>query len=269
MPVTGLTITYEELRQQAATLAFGTDLVDGDPLSGLEERKLERWILGGLRRFYYPPGGANGVYRWRFLESEFTFVTDVNTMDYPQPPTFGGTKGDLVHIPSDNVRLSVRKVTPDKILEMRQLNISLTNYPFMYAERARHTGGTSALTWEIMVWPPPSGVYTFKGVQIINPLAPGPGQEYPYGGPEHAQTIIAAVLAEVELKGDGTPGPYATDFLQLLETSKSMDMQMHAPETLGINTDPSTTASSSSIMRDGLHYENFNDVTVGGVRYSG
>src|ERR1051326_8797451 len=102
-----------------ATELFGIDLEDGLKVSELERRKMERWIKNGLRRFYYPPQPQGGYYNWRFLQAVFTFEVDPNTVDYRMPATFGGLIGDLVHIPGDNVRLSVIKVTPGKILEMR------------------------------------------------------------------------------------------------------------------------------------------------------
>lgn len=266
MPDTGFMLTIDELRQQMAVQLYGTD--DYLKVSQLEQDNLKRWMKNGLRRFYYPMQGGQ-VYDWSFLKAEFTLKVDVNCSDYVMPPTFGGVIGDLVHVPGDNVRLNVVKVTPDRILELRQFNLTVTNYPFYYAERSIPRGGVRAQTWEIMVWPSPSGSYTFKGTQRINPLAVNDSHPYLYGGPEHAQTIIEACLAQAEIQMDGAPGVHAQEFVNCLQSSMAMDQSMHVPESLGYNGDGSLAGTQSAIMRDGMHFENFNDVTVGGVRYSG
>jgi hypothetical protein len=270
VPATGLTLTRDELRAQMATEIFGIDFDDGQKITPLESRKLDRWLINGLRRFYYPDPDARGiVHQWRFLKTEFTFHVDVNTIDYLQPATFGGLIGDLVHVPTDNVRLSVVKVTPDRILHMRQQNLTLTNYPFFYAERSVLSGGISPTAWEIMVWPAPSGSYTFKGTQHINPLAPNAEQPWLYGGPEHSQTILAACLAEAESKGDGVVGIREQEFQTRLAASIGADDGMHQADNLGMNLDSSVLGGSSAITRGGRYFENFDPVTYGGSVYDG
>jgi hypothetical protein len=268
MPATtGFILNRDELRQQIAVAAYGTDDLSGDsPLSQFEIRNVDRMMRNGLRKFYYP-GGADG-FDWSFLEAEFTLVVDPSTVDYTQPATFGGLKGGLVHIPNDNVRLTVQKTTVRDILERRQFNLTTTNYTMYYAERPVHRGGISPTTWQLMTWPTPNGKYTYKGIQRINPIVPTAVAPFLYGGPEHSQTILEACLSEVELFLDGTQSVHTAAFQERLAAAMSADTTMHAGDSLGLNVDPDTR-HNSAIMRDGRYFENFDDVTVGGTRYSG
>lgn len=263
MPEIGLTLTLPELQAQVCWFLFGTD--DQARVSPIERNMLGRCIFNGLRRFYYPAQvQADLNHDWSFLQSEFTLITEVGTQDYLQPFDFGGVVGPLHHIPTDQIRVPVTKTTVEKILRMREFNVSVSLWPMWFAERAVHSGGRQSTRYQILVWPSPSAVFTFKGTQRILPLAPNATQEFLYGGPEHSQTIIEACLAQAELMLENQPGAHTAEFLNCLKTSIVLDGQMHAPEFLGYNGDGGS--DGTALMRDGRHFENFSPVTVSGSR---
>lgn len=261
MPETGLTLTYPELQAQVAYYLFGVD--DPKLISKLEQRVLTRVIANGLRRFYYPAQADPELHHdWTFLYTQIQFKVEVGTQDYIMPFDFGGMVGPLHHEPTDNIRVSVIKTSAQRILMFRQMNISLSLWPMYYAERPVATGGRTSTRWQIMLWPSPSATYTFEGTQRLLPLAAGGSQPYLYGGPEHSQTIIEACLAQAELQLENKPGAHAAEFLSCLRSSIVMDQTAHAPETLGYN--GASQGVNPALMRDGLHFENFTNVTVNG-----
>lgn len=263
MPELDLTLTYDELLSQVCFFLHGID--DPKKITTWEQRQLARCVKNGLRRFYYPVQVEQGItWDWSFLKAPFTFVTEVGTQDYVQPYNFGGVVGPLHHVPTDNIRVPIVKTTVDKILSYRELNISLSLWPMHYAELSAHQGGLKSQRWTLMVWPVPSAVYTFKGVQRILPLAPDGEQIYLYGGPEHSQTIIEACLAAAELQQEAGPGPHAAEFANCLRSSIALDATMHAPEFIGYNGD-SRHGGPNPLMRDERHFENFSPVTSNNV----
>lgn len=265
---TALTLTYDELQKQVSDYAYGTRNLRRINADDLE--RLESVCFNGLRRFYYPQQlNINISHDWSFLVSNFDFYTETSVPDYVMPFNFGGAIGPLHHDPADNVRTSITKVTPNKITWQRQSNITIVNWPTMYAESSVSSGGRQSQRWQLMLWPTPAAVYHFHGRMRIQPLAPNGNQIYLYGGPEHSQTIIEACLAEAELKIDGQPGAHAAAFQQCMLTSVTLDSSMHSAELVGYNGDGDGRWDQSLMRPDGRGFENFGSVTVGGQVYSG
>lgn len=265
MPETALQLTYDELQKQVAYFLHGTRRLAAINADELEN--LQAVINNGLRRFYYPAQVDPALaYDWSFLISDFDFYTEVGTQDYVMPFSFGGAYGPLHHDPDDEIKVSIHKVTPNKILYQRQMNVTVTNWPTLYAERAVMQGGTNGQRWKIMLWPSPSAVFHLHGTMRVHPLGPNGTQEYLYGGAEHSQTILESCLAQAELQIDGQPGAHANEFKQCLATSIVLDSQMHAPEKLGYN--GNNSGAQGALMRpDGQFFESFGTVTMGGVNY--
>lgn len=263
MPETGLTLTFDELQKQVADFMIGTRVLRR--INPEETERLNAVIFNGLRKFYYPAMlSVELAHDWSFLLSSFEFKTQANVSDYTMPFDFGGTVGQLHHEPADNIRTSITKVTPNRIIQQRQANVTIVNWPTMYAETAAHTGGRSSTRWQMMLWPTPAGEYNLKGRMRILPLAPNGAQIYLYGGPEHSQTIIEACLAEAEMKVDGQTGPHAMAFKECLLTSIYLDASMHGPELIGYNGNGDYRRDSSLYRPDGRGFENFTAVSCSG-----
>ncbi|MHB1950118.1 MAG: hypothetical protein ACYCQK_01435 [Acidiferrobacteraceae bacterium] len=268
MPETALQLTYEELQKQVAYFLFGTRRLRA--INADDAENLQAVVNNGLRRFYYPAQvDPTLAHDWSFLVGDFTFITEVGTQDYLMPFNFGGAIGPLHHDPGDNIKVSVVKVTPNKLLWQRQLNVTITNWPTMYAERPVPQGGATAQRWKIMLWPSPSAVYTLHGSMRVLPLGPNGAQEYLYGGPEHSQTILESCLAQAELQLDGAPGAHAAAFRNCLLTSIILDQQMHAPEVLGYNANDNFNNGGAILRPDGQFFENFSQVTYNNSAYTG
>lgn len=267
MPETGLTLDFEELQKQTAFYLTGTRRIQRLGEDDLEN--VNAVVKNGLRRFYYPMQVDPSLHHdWSFLRSELTFKTEVGTDDYLMPYNFGGAEGPLYHDPSDGIKISIAKTTPDRVLYHRQLDTTVTNWPIMYAERPSQNGGRSGIRWQVMLWPSPSAEYLLRGVQRIHPLAPNGNQIYLYGGPEHSQTIIEACLAAAELQLEGQPGTHFLEFKNCLMTSIVMDQTLHQAETYGYNGN-GTNLNSSLLRPDGRGFENFNSATYNNVAYTG
>lgn len=264
MPETGLTLTFDELQKQVADFMNGTRILKR--INPDETERLNAVIFNGLRRFYYPAMlSVDMAHDWSFLTTNFDLFTQPGVSDYTMPFDFGGAIGPLHHDPADNIRTSVTKVAPNKILWQRQANVTIVNWPTMYAETPIHTGGRSSTRWTVMFWPTPAAQYHFHGRMRIQPLAPNGTQMYLYGGPEHSQTILEACLAEAEMKIDGQPGPHANAFKECLLTSIMLDASMHGAELIGYNGDGDERRDSSLFRPDGRGFENFTPISMSGT----
>lgn len=234
MPESTLAVDFAEIKAQVTYLAHGTR--DTSSLTSEEQANIDSIIRNGLRKFYYPQiVNAQYNHDWSFLKPVFTLVTVSGKSDYTQEGDFGGLAGDLQFSPDDNQGGPILKVPENTILEMRSWSTDTSGAPSHYAERPVRSGGLESQRWQIMLWPEPDGEYELKGRFRVSPNALTATQKYPYGGVEHAQTILEACLAEAEIQIDRQPGPHSTAFLTALAASIAYDQRGHSPDYLGYN----------------------------------
>jgi hypothetical protein len=171
--------------------------------------------------------------------------------NYDMPDDFGGLNGPMV-VESDNYKPNITMVGEGQIRTLRQqapyaVNSGSTTTPFYVAIRPKeHTVTTTGQRFEILFYPLPNDAYTFSYVKRILPeMLIDTSLEYPYGGAEHAETILTACLsvAEEQENGNQLGGNKVYDkkklFQERLAASIQLDKLKNNVDYFGYNGDNS------------------------------
>lgn len=156
---------------------------------------------------------------------------------YDLPADFGGLQGAITYRPGDSPWWQELVQRAD--VQIRSYNSFLmptAAAPRYYAIRPKsYTGGTTTgQRWEILFDTWPDAVYTIQYRYRVEPNATTPANQYPYGGPYHAETLLAAVrLAIAEVLGTEDIAVRKQAFDELLVASMQLDQQEMVPDQLG------------------------------------
>jgi len=165
--------------------------------------------------------------------------------DYTLPDDFGRLIAPLTYVEKENAWYSVEIVGEGRIRELRQRDYIGTNgsKPQVAAIRTKNAGIETGTRREIMFWPAVSGAYVLKMQYRVRPQDNLDGTDIPYGGTDHAETILYSCLAEAERRLDEAQGVYYQRFIESLASSIDLDSRMSGPHTLGYNSDRSDVGS--------------------------
>jgi hypothetical protein len=185
--------------------------------------------------------------------------------DYGLTADVSGIDGDLT-FNSSQIGWSNVPVTSEWIIRsLRQRGVA-SGHPKFAALRPRATDGLDRQRFDVMIWPETDGVYElmYRYPAIPNKLSEE--APYPYGGPIHAETIMASCMAVVEYRKTGQYGPAWDRFMTMLKASIAIDATTLDQELFGYNAD----AASGVYPRDRRGWESRHcdgNVTVMGVQY--
>jgi hypothetical protein len=166
--------------------------------------------------------------------------------NYTLPDDFGRLIAPLTYVEKENAWYSVGIVGEGRIRELRQRDYIGTNgsKPQVAAIRTKNSGIESGTRKEIMFWPAVSGAYVLKMQYRQRPQDDLGDSDIPYGGTDHAETILYSCLAEAERRLDETSGVYYQRFIESLASSIDLDSRMSGAQTLGYNSDRSDVGSA-------------------------
>ncbi len=222
----------------------------------------------GLRKFYAPMVLPNekASWDWSFLCPVGRIVTSnvVHTCDLPDG--FISLMGPLVFAPDSGIIYPAIQVVGEHQIRMQYQRTSASGRPTMGAIRPKPPQAGFATAYEIALWPQPDDDYEITFRYQVNPEAMPNDACLPYGGQQHAQTIIEACLAAAEELTGTVNGPHAVKFLECLVASVSNDRKL-APETLGYNRDNSDRPSHFGEPFSSWHDCDANLVTYNGNLY--
>lgn len=139
-------------------------------------------------------------HNWSFMQKIFELRTVVGQYSYEMPDDFGswigepttGRKGNKIAIAREN--------------HIRQLTQSVPSQgdPKYCATRKKSIGGSSKPVTEIIFYPNPNVEQTIKIEYKALPVALGEQSQYPPGGTEHAETVLACCFYVcAQRKGEG------------------------------------------------------------------
>lgn len=152
------------------------------------------------------------------------------------PDDFGGLLSPLVYQPGQaQYGRPLVQMDADGILAKRQYSDVLAP-PSIFALRPKTFTAATGQRYELMFWPVPDAAYILTYRYRVRPNALG-SSEYPYGGVEHSETVLASCLSKAEERRLDSPGPLHAKFLEHLAASISFDREVGAPRTLGIDRD--------------------------------
>lgn len=251
MPESSLNIAFIELQGEVGYyLGYGRGADNGDSAWDSEQSKqITSSLKGGMRRFYYP--GWTWSFRKPFANltlsegnSEVELPDDYNGLCAPVSIVFtGGTQNPTLLVYAPSQIHAGRNRAPDQ-----------TGMPqFVAVEAIKGTDVSRSNRMKLVVWPTADQDYTLQIQYAIHPNYLTGSQPYAYGGPAHAQTLLAACRADAEVNIDKIKdGPLMADFEKLLAISREIDCDNEA-HTLGVLQDPSDSRNRSSRYRGDLN----------------
>jgi len=204
-----------------------------------EEVKLA--LETGLRKFYAPQvlPGEKYSHEWSFLRPTASLFSNSNTYIYDLPPGFVSIDGPLTLAPAAGYMYPPIEVVGEHQIRVRLQASEAAGRPRLAAVRLKPIDPAGGTHWEILLWPPPDNTYQLTYRYNVNPAMIPDEANLPYGGQQHAQTIIEACLAAAEEQGETIEGAHGQLFVQALIASVSLDRRTGSPEKLGYNRDAS------------------------------
>lgn len=262
--------TQVTLKDLTATAASGTTHV----LEFITEANLIDVALiveRGLRQFYFvgPRSELNGApYEWRFLKPTMDFKIISGDRDILLPDDFGGIDGPVEFSTGDSAWGSVQVVDPTEIDSMRGLSTAgtVSSWPRYVAIRPLKHEQTDGQRKELAIWPEADGPYTLRIKFNVLPENLTAIREYPYGGAQHAETILASCESQAELYMDDERGVRWENYQERLAASVAIDSRSNRAEYLGYN---SNVERPDMGQIAGKRFENYSLVTYAGNQYTG
>lgn len=166
---------------------------------------------------------------WSFLRQMETLSLAVGQSIYDAPSNFTGQVGDLV-ITTGEGRLPI--VAEEQLRNLLAKDTA-TGTPKYVAVRPKQSDGQGHQTWEIVVYPSPSKPMAATFRYAVQPAPLGLDNQFPLGGRQHAETLLASCMAVAEEReGALRESPIGTAlarFMQRLAASVHVDKQAGKP----------------------------------------
>jgi len=152
------------------------------------------------------------------------------------PDAFGGLLSRLTWQPGQAEWAALQQVSEFGIRDRRQYS-DVVDVPQRFCVRPKTFTAATGQRFEMVFDPVPDAAYIFTYTYRVRPDTLG-SAEYPYGGMEHSETILASCMAAAELKRLDQRGEHFAYFLERLQASISYDRMVGAPPSLGMDCDP-------------------------------
>lgn len=220
-------------------------------------------VQRGVRRFYTPQPleGETYAHEWSFLRPIRPIVTVANQYAYDLPADFAMLDGPMTFAPDQSVLYQPIELVSIYEVNRRRQETSSTGRPTLVALVA----GETPRSYQIHFWLTPDTAYTIWYPSKVSPLDLSDDNPMPFGGNEHAQTILEACLAEAEVERGVKESVHEPRFKERLFASVSHDRKVGSPPTLGRNVDRSDRLDES--YTETFHDLDNNIVTYNGVAY--
>lgn len=218
-----LTITYDELRKEVGGYLGYTR--DSSAWSVAEGAELDDIVKAGLRQFYWPPPSQGGeVVRWSFLSPQATISTSNATAAYTLPADFGGNATAFTYGAGANT--APLSLISEQHIRSLQAGNSQSGKPAYVAVRPKTSDGSLAQTWEAVLYPTPDAVYSILYRYDVTAQTLGNSNQYPLGGPAHAEAILESCLAVAEERRNDVSDLHRKRFVDRLAASVMYDASM-------------------------------------------
>ncbi len=264
-----LNMAYYELQAEVGFyLGFGRgDKYGEDTWDADKAYRIDSVLKSGLRQVYYPSMQVDGKqrsYRWSWLRPKAALLFPSGSQDINLPDDFGGIEGRITYTGSTaGTTWPLQVANPGEIRELYTITPSMTGRPLKAAQEViKGTTGISSTRTKLLVFPQSDAAYTLNFTYYVNPDFLTGQYPYAYGGPQHAETLKASVLAAAELYQDNERGPMWQNFQDRLAASMDIDQQLK-PQMIGYNRDNSDLA----LWPDRPNQHGYASITVAGVQY--
>jgi hypothetical protein len=187
---------------------------------------LDGLIDEGLRSFYFlTQEGDRGPHGWSFLNPVYSFSTETGKDTYDLPENFGQQSDEWVCF-SEGTPYPLSLVSYAHLQGLLAGPVGDASTPRYVAVIPKpNFDGTASQQFQAVFAPRPDRAYSIQFRYPITPRSLSPQNPYPLGGPVHAETIRAAVLARAEMFQDCQGGQRAAIYQQRLAASIQHDRQ--------------------------------------------
>lgn len=195
-------------------------------------------VQSGYRMFFY-------ARQWRFRRIRKTLSLEGGTSTYELPFDFSGFVGRITFENENTRALFIDVIKESRMRELHQVYGAYTGRPEKAAVVHQNIssipgngttlpdGSLGYQVKKVQLWPVPNSDYTLGYTYNIVPRKLTDSRPTPYGGEEHGETILAACLAEAELRKNGQRGGHWDQYQILLQQSAKLDGESDSPEYLG------------------------------------
>lgn len=189
-----------------------------------EVSRVESCVSSGLKRFYFPPSVAEEEERhqWSFLSPVTTLDVTSGTATYDLPSDFVGGVKEFT-LPSN---LPVSIISEAELRAVQGKEGAANDEPKFAAIRPKAASGTAEQAWEVTFYPTPDSSYTLSYAYQRNPALLSSSVTHPYGGTEHAETILESVLAVAEERYKEDGDRHQAAFKERLAGSVMLDQRL-------------------------------------------
>ena len=144
-----------------------------------------------------------------------------------------GSLGDSTSVLGGPARIAI---VDEPSLRQLEQTAPASGLPRYAAIRPKRSEGDGVQRWEVVFYPTPNEDRTLYYRYTIAPPPIGEDRKWPYGGKQHAETILQSCLAVAESRAtkDGTPGPASAKFMERLAASIQLDKMASAESAEGM-----------------------------------
>lgn len=231
-----LGVDYNTLRREVGRfLGWSPEPGDWD---ADQTRACDDILASGYRAFLYPsvPGQIKR-HTWSFLTPGGVLTTTDGVADYVLPDDVSALVGSMTYESEDNAWQTVEITTTQNIRSLRQnAQEDYQGIPVKGAIESLPPDANGSTRLRLLLWPEPDDAYTLTYQYLAQPNNLSEMNPRPYGNAQHANCLIAAVLAAAEERFNDNQNVKRMRFLDELAQAIAQD-RVHAPDTLGYNGD--------------------------------
>ena len=202
--------------------------------------QIEALVDAGLRQFY-----SAATHGWSFMKLTGTITTVNGTESYDLADDFGSMDGYFT-FPSDTGYPPLEPGSQERIRGFKG-SVDLQGIPTVFSVEPKSTTATDGQRWQATLYPTPSTawVLTYR-YNVLPAYRMRSSTPYPYGGQDHAETIIQSCLAMAEKRMNHERGFQNEEYQRLVQQSLMRD-RLLAPGSLGYNGDNSDSVPNGYI----------------------
>lgn len=233
-------LTFEDVYKKVSEFLGLGSSPTGDDLT-----KVKDIVYRGYRKLLTSVDPMTGkLHVWSFLKQRATISTLANKWEYQLPLDFVYSNQSL-KFDDDEGKPSLVARSESQIMKARSFSTS-SGYPQFYAIRAGKYFKDTGQRYEVILSPPPNGVYLLRYSYIIEPEKPTTTTDVFVGGSFVSECILQCSLAVAEFQEndelDVQNQMAEKMLLQLIEQDRQF-----APDTVGYNGDSSVQIIDSDI----------------------
>lgn len=172
---------------------------------------------------------------WSFLRPRSSFNTAYGDRRHALPDNCGSVTYEwLIYV--NNVPMPISSVREGHLESIRRVEYGIPRY--CCVSPTPGFDATEGQRYEVVFDCPVTGEYSVEFSYLIVPEALNPTNRFPLGGAYHGQTILAAVMAKIEMALECAAGQSAKEYEQRLVASQYLDQEAEQYDEISYSVEP-------------------------------